>query len=112
MDRNYINKPGRKSRQRAKILVARDDFQSDIQSIRKKYGIPEKGFSNEKENRDWHDSFYGSDDEYFDRTWRENRSVLQKLEKYKKKFYEVRDKLFDYALKNNSWNEKTKYLST
>ena len=33
-------------------------------------------------------------------------------EEYKNWFYKVRDKLFEHAANNNSWNEKTQYLST
>lgn len=90
MKDDYYKKASLKATQRAKLLIARPDFQEEIISLRKKFKIPINGFEDQEVNQKWHDNFYQSDDEYFETVWLKRRSEIIKLRK-EGKFREAED---------------------
>lgn len=75
------NKFVKRVRQRAKLLVARPDFQEDVHLLRDKWNIPGKGFKNDNESEQWHNEFYQSDDDYFENVWLKQKSKVIMFEK-------------------------------
>lgn len=78
-----------KIQQRAKLLLARPDFQGDIRKLRRQFKIPLGGIKNETENTEWRRKFDQSNEDYYDTVWASHRPKLLKLRK-EKKFIEER----------------------
>lgn len=84
MKREYFNKLVLRAKQRAKLLIARPDFQEDVRAIRIKFKIPPIGFADDEVNQKWHHEFYQSDDEYIEKVWLRRRKEITQLEKENK----------------------------
>lgn len=69
-------------KQRAKLLIARPDFQKDMLKLRQKWEIPKEGLKDEDENQQWRHNFNKSDDDFVKNEWPKYRKGLEKLEKH------------------------------
>lgn len=86
----YLKKLFQRGRQRARLLIARPDFQTEIILLRKKWSIPKNGFKNKELNQKWHHEFYQSDDDFYEKVWLKRRGEIIKLEE-EGKFSEAED---------------------
>ncbi|MFH1792693.1 MAG: hypothetical protein ABH819_03615 [Patescibacteria group bacterium] len=81
MKDEYFKKLTVRAKQRAKLLIARPDFQDDVLAIRNKFKIPPSGFTDDDTNQKWHHEFYQSDDNYFKEAWPKARGIIIQLKK-------------------------------
>lgn len=51
--KNYLGPRGARSKQFTAILITREDFQSDVQAMRDKWGIPPEGFATNEDAELW-----------------------------------------------------------
>lgn len=86
MKNEYLKKLSIRAKQRAKLLLARPDFQEEIVEIRKKWNIPVNGLKDDEVNQKWHDWYYQSDEEYFNNVMGKRRNEVVKLKKDGKYF--------------------------
>ena len=84
MKKTHSNKLFQRARQRAKLIIARPDFQENISSLRKKFNIPADGLKGERKIQKWHHEFYQSDDDYHETVWRSRRHEIIRLKKERK----------------------------
>jgi len=73
-----------RARQRAKLIIARPDFQKDVGEIRSRFRILPAGLKHDITSLNWHDNFLQSDDEYFDTVFLERQKEITKLKKEKR----------------------------
>jgi hypothetical protein len=77
----YHEKALSRLKQKIKLLVARPDFQKDIQELRTKWKIPSNGIKDEQENENWNMQLGIDTDEYYDKNWPKERKELLALRK-------------------------------
>ncbi len=62
MKDEYYKKSAARSKQRAKVLVERPDFQEDVLAIRRRFILHAQGLKDEAANEKWHQEFDQSGD--------------------------------------------------
>lgn len=80
----FVQKQIFRTEQKAKLLIARPDFQQEILNLRQKFDVPPCGLMDQKKNEEWHHNFYQSDDVYFETVWKKKSLEIGKLRKAKK----------------------------
>ena len=90
MEDEYLNKLAKKAEQRAKLLVANPNFQSDIKEVRKTFNIPVEGLNGQEATQKWHQDFYKKEEECFRNIFGRRRHEVTKLKKAKR-FREMLD---------------------
>ena len=81
MEDEYLNKLAKKAEQRAKLLVANPNFQSDIKEVRKTFNIPVEGLNGQEATQKWHKDFYDNEEKSFRDIWGKRRHEVVELNK-------------------------------
>jgi len=90
MKNDYIKKLAERNQQKAKVLIARPDFQKEVKKLRKKWKIPSNGIPNEEKRSEWQELYAEMEEEWYKKIWNKRRDEVVELNKAGK-IYEAED---------------------